>query len=174
MAPAASLTSLSFSSCLSFFFLLSHRGSNYFLYPFFLPVDSLFVSLSWSPLYLSRDRGYDSWIVARSFLPSSSSFSLSKDSFLLFLRLDLSLVLPESRLQGNATRSNLLFQSIPLEYSITRSVFLSPFCLYTLKFWILFRQDSQKIENFKFQRRRIFEFSREARNQRLRKRAHNV
>lgn len=97
MAPAASFASL--PSCLSFFYPY-HRGSNYFLYLFFLPASlSLFLSslffllLSRGSLHLSGSRKGEIEGTIRELLPDSSFFffffSLELFFLLLFLRLDL-------------------------------------------------------------------------------------
>lgn len=169
MAPAASFASL--PSCLSFFYPY-HRGSNYFLYLFFLPA-SLSLSLlslsspsfSWLPSSFGiaerRDRGYDWWIVARFFLLFLLFFSRTILSSVI-LTSGFNSFCPKAGyrvcLSRAVTWSDLLFQNIPLElHLITRSIFLLVFLsppLFAFTRCFEFGYYFNKIENFEFRQRR--------------------
>lgn len=169
MAPAASFASL--PSCLSFFYPY-HRGSNYFLYLFFLPASlslsllSLFPpSFSWLPSSFGiaerRDRGYDSWIVARFFLLFLLFFSQTILSSVT-LTSGFNSFCPKAGygvcLSRAVTWSDLLFQNIPLElHLMIRSVFLLVFLsppLFAFTRCFEFGYYFNKIENFEFRQRR--------------------
>lgn len=170
MAPAASFASL--PSCLSFFYPY-HRGSNYFLYLFFLPaslslslLSLFFLLLSRGSLHLSGSRKGEIEGTIRELLPDSSFFF-----FFFFSRTILSSVILTSGfnsfcpkagyrvcLSRAVTWSDLLFQNIPLElHLITRSVFLLVFLsppLFAFTRCFEFGYYFNKIENFEFRQRR--------------------
>lgn len=167
MAPAASFASL--PSCLSFFYPY-HRGSNYFLYLFFLPASlSLFLSslffllLSRGSLHLSGSRKGEKEGTIRELLPDSSFFFFFFPLELFFLLTSgFNSFCPKAGyrvwLSRAVTWSDLLFQNIPLElHLITRSVFLLVFLsppLFAFTRCFEFGYYFNKIENFEFRQRR--------------------